>query len=483
MNQAVCAVALMAAAFSFQCTKSSSDETKPAKRAEQAQSKKKRSSKSDDDRQQKANARWRKAEQSAVKNLAQAWEKAPPSATTTTAKPGTPTSGLEVYFFNVGHADSMLVVGPPPGRKTLLIDLGQPTRRSRLPSKNFSSMRHVAQRIGEITGKHGVDYFVLSNFASEHAGSWNHKNNQGSGIVGLLSDASIPFSVGTFIDPGTAGAKYMPGFRRSYETVTARMPIWVKHERVGKYEAAQFGSEQIQLGPKAGVEIVAVGGKVASGESAFERAEKNGANYKKAPGHEGDLSIAMEISYGEFELFTAGDVHGSANGQKQLFYHVRRNRTYTNVENVMAHNFKAQERESDVEIYRASLHGSGYSSTEALLNVLDPEFIVYSTGGDQKLPRSSTLARGAKTAQQFATTWVADADAFQKARGRRVGEVKIVVTQDGKHYQIEAERFVAYTDDAERRNDDAKGVRGAPGAKPEAQAKPAAVKTKTGGGS
>ncbi len=48
---------------------------------------------------------------------------APPthSAAAAPAVQAAPAPGLEIYMFPVGQADSMLVVGPAPARKTMLV--------------------------------------------------------------------------------------------------------------------------------------------------------------------------------------------------------------------------------------------------------------------------------------------------------------------------------------------------------------------------
>ena len=54
--------------------------------------------------------------------------------------------GLEMFVFSIGQADSMLVIGPPPQRRTLLIDAGEELTGPK--NKHI----HIRQRIEQITG-------------------------------------------------------------------------------------------------------------------------------------------------------------------------------------------------------------------------------------------------------------------------------------------------------------------------------------------
>lgn len=365
---------------------------------------------------------------------------------------------LLIHIFNIGQADSMLVVGPPPDRKTLLIDLGEPTRNSVLPPSLSSSADHVRRRILEITGKESVDYFVLTHYHSDHAGfGANWQNGWGTGIIQLLSDFAIPFRVGEFVHVGADGASYMKDSKKRgvFQTVTGRMPIWEKYGRVGRSSAPVFGTSQIDLGASAEVDIVAFAGKAPDGTSVFEKIKHAGIDYSETPGNENDLSIALVIRAGNFELFTGGDLNGTDNPDKRPLYVKRKfGEVYANVE---AHWIDYQERNglsSDVEVYRANHHGSPYSSTERLLDALDPEFVIYSTGADSGHPGNSVVQRSARTARQVATTAVKDPTTFRDHRGELVGEVAIAVAADGRSYTINGEEHRAFDESEEAAGDD-----------------------------
>jgi hypothetical protein len=105
-------------------------------------------------------------------------------------------------------------------------------------------------------------------------------------------------------------------------------------------------------------------------------------------------------------------------------------------------------------VYRADHHGSGFSTTQKLLDALDPEFILYSTGAVFGHPDNSVVQRGGRTARQLATTAVADPSTFQAARGKPAGEIVIIVAADGKSYTIQGERHTAFSDAEEKAGND-----------------------------
>lgn len=365
---------------------------------------------------------------------------------------------LEVHVFDIGQADAMLVVGPAPDRKTLLIDLGEPTRNSQLPDDFTSSHEAVLERIRAITGGTHIDYFVLTHYHSDHAGrGLNGQQGWGTGIVKLLSDFSIDFSVGEFIHVGEDGAEFMapPASRSSvFSTIQRRMPVWIDRGRVERSSAPQFGTSQIRLGDGVEVDILGFAGRAADGSSAFDRARAAGANYRRNPGDENDLSIALQITAGDFELWTGGDLNGSRNPEDQPFVIRDFGSIFTNIEHHLVAFWERSGRENDVEVYRANHHGSGFSTTSRLLDALDPELILYSTGADHRHPDGDVVARGGDTADQLATTAVVNGAAFTGARGSVVGEITLLVPAGGRSYTVNGRQRTAFSDAAEAAGDD-----------------------------
>lgn len=357
---------------------------------------------------------------------------------------------LEIYIFNIGQADSLLAVGP--NGKTMLVDLGEPMGGVK-PDAFESGRKTVLKRIKEITGDTHIDYFVVSHYHQDHVGrNGPEASNWGSGIIGLLSDFSIKFSVGTFIHIGDDGQKYMKpeNGRASYKAIKELMPMWKQYGRVLADATPQFGQGQILLGDGVQVDILSFAGKTPDGSSAFDKVVAAGGDYDNNPGNENDLSIALKLSAGEFEFLSAGDLNGTDDPDSHPWF-VKRifGEIYANVERHLVEYWQEAGIETDVETYRANHHGSKYSSTQLFTNALDPEFVIYSTGALYNHPEIPVIERCRSTARQFATTAVTNGTAFQSARGQTMGEIMIKVPETGQFYSINGEKHRTYSSQEE----------------------------------
>ena len=218
-------------------------------------------------------------------------------------------------------------------------------------------------------------------------------------------------------------------------------PGWIRDgvlgERVDAWDAA------LDLGPGVQIELLAAGGVV--GDAAEVPFEPGPMQFS-----ENDFSIALEVSVGDFELFTAGDLNGALqpeDGEPRRTTRRFFGERFTNIEQVLLDTWTG--READVEVYRANHHGSRYSTTQPFLDALDPELIVYSTGGQYGHPTRDVVQRGAQTAEQLvtsavsATTWPGGLPA---ELGRIAGEVVISVDHDGAGYVANGVRRRAFSD-------------------------------------
>jgi beta-lactamase superfamily II metal-dependent hydrolase len=362
--------------------------------------------------------------------------------------------GLEIFIFNMGQADSMLIVGPKENntRKTLLVDMGE-------ASSGSENYRIVAARLRQIlsTTSPKLDYFVPTHFHADHIGG------SGNGIAGLVEIEGV--TIGRVIDVSKLAPavfdpeRYMAEQRSTFETYVETMGRISPQFHV----APQFGDSQIKLGGGVNVEILAFAGMVPDGndqdtapDSVLEEVKRQfPQRYQDAPASENDLSIAVEISLGNFEMFTAGDLSGTDDEVGHRLFTPRFDGTYTNVETWMVDRWRDASRESDVEIYRANHHGSGFSSTPSLISALDPEFVIYSCGGQHKHPTPSVCNRVATTAWQYVTSKLSreswpDPDDFARLKGEVLGgELSIHVSNDGNWYLINDELHKAFTNTEE----------------------------------
>ena len=352
----------------------------------------------------------------------------------------------EIYIFSMGQADSMLVVGPPPSRKTMLVDVGEMSWNTR------RGCLHVRERVKEITGQYHVDYLVLTHYHQDHAGAPpgtvdNEKRAEGGGIFCLMGSSPEFFSVGTFIDSGVPSGKYMPKATPSLDGIRNHAGGWISSGALGRHETARHGRGQIDLGQGMGVEILVTNGKVTAAGPEVHAAVEAGrpgtyslVNVASA----NDFSIGMEISVGEFDLFTAGDLSGAPEEDPDADFSIREenNQVYTNVEKPLSHLWSSEQRKSQVEVYRVSHHGSGNSSAQELVDMLRPQLVIYSVGGRYGHPSDAVLERLNDLGADQLITTSADRDdgtipaEFGGGWENPAGEVRIVVPVDGAEYNV-----------------------------------------------
>lgn len=370
---------------------------------------------------------------------------------------GPPPAGLEIRFFSLGQADSMLIVGPAPERRTLMIDLGEDRWGDR---RNYE---RIARRVEAIVGERRLDQFLISHYHADHMGDVDVKpdGKRPGGLFGLMEDPLVPFRIDRLLDRGDA-AEPIGKRTRPHQGLLEAWPRWVESGRLGSREAVRLGTGSIDLGAGVTVEVVAVDGRFEEGKPSVMEALA-GANpdlYREAPANENDFSVALILRYGEFELFTGGDLTGAetpADGQAPAAFTVRtftdEKVTYTNVEGPLAASLEGRGREMDVEVYRADHHGSSHSSVSTLIDRLDPEFSVFSCGGQYGHPIPEVVERLARTSRVLITSGIAKKSwpaGLTVPEARVAGEISILVEPGGRAYTIQEERHSAFTDDEER---------------------------------
>jgi hypothetical protein len=256
------------------------------------------------------------------------------------------------------------------------------------------------------------------------------------------------------------GAAFMGTDRGRFKAFQETLDEVVDGSRVKARAKPQFGTNQVKLGTGVTVDILAFGGRVSDQDTGAMAAvaARYPNRYRDAPASENDLSITMKITYGKFELLTAGDLTGADN--PQFDFTSRYGGTYTNVEKHVLRHWNQNQIKHDVEIFCANHHGSKYSNTRAFVDHLDPEFIIYSCGGQHGHPERRPVEEGAETARQFVTsslsseTWGSTRE-FESLNGAVVGDdIAIAVDANGEWYWINDELHKAFSDAEEEGDDD-----------------------------
>lgn len=317
--------------------------------------------------------------------------------------------GLKILFMDVGQADAILIVGP---KASLLIDAGEVTQKQK-KSQNFNK---IAAKIYELTGRNHIDYFSPSHYHVDHMGSARWEN----GIFGLV-DSGI--SIGAIIDRGDVffGEPRPGGWKGYPEAVQS----WIEAGMVGKRVTAQLGVGQIDLGEGITVEVVAVN----SNGVLEKKNEQNPGYFDKCPPSENDYSIAFKISVGEFEFFTGGDLTG-ADVARQFGKDCQ---SYNDVETFIAANV------GDVELFKATHHGSEHSNNKLFLDTLDPEVSIIPSGGGYNHPAQDVARRLAATSITLDTGGFSEKEwpSGPPADIPVVGDVLVEVTTSGAYYRVQ----------------------------------------------
>jgi len=332
---------------------------------------------------------------------------------------------FEIHVFQVGQADSQLIVGPTG--KTLLIDVGETTWNS------TQSAGTVAQRIHDVMGANHnhLDYIVATHLHSDHIGYVGR-----GGIWGLIETHG--FTVGTLIDrdsgvwtDANGDGSFDAGeiTWRNAGTTSGTGNNWLTYASGLNRQTAIVGStDQINLGPGVTVTVVqsdAQGVTLEDGQTLVA----GDHTAETDPPSENDYSITLKVSYGSLDYVTGGDTDGEYETSEHGY-------TYNDVESAIA------SRIGQVEILRVNHHGSGHSSNQAFVAALNPDVSLISCGSNSYgHPTQNVLDRLFAASTVYLTE--------QGDPGRNYGSAIVVdgdivvESHDGTNYTVNGNTYVA----------------------------------------
>jgi len=267
-----------------------------------------------------------------------------------------PAGNLTVYILNVGQGDSALVVSP--NATTMLIDGGDNGKGTNvvLPYLKGLGVTHL-------------DYIVASHYHEDHIGGIDEVIKGGISLTGLAYDRGGSYSSQTYND-------YVAAVGSKRNTIT--------------------DGQIIDLGGGAQAKCVAVNGNGVPGAS-----------------NENDLSVALVISYGSFDYFTAGDLSGETTS------------SYTDIETSVAPEV------GDIEVYKVNHHGSTYSTNQYFINTIKPEVSVFTVGDNSYgHPTQEVIDRLAAADSYMYLTEAGSGGTVPPGKGKVVNG-HIVITTDG----------------------------------------------------
>ena len=331
---------------------------------------------------------------------------------------------LEIHIFNVGNADSQLVVFP--SGYSILIDCGD------RDTTNASNTKHIAKRIETILGKKSIDVFVLTHYHGDHFGI-KGKN----GIWHLLEKQK--FSIGKFIKRDIA--------RYNGSKLSDCSKTTLKYKYLGSMDStkAKFVCYSVSSKDKTKLSKVAENANICSTtqinppdtgakvtilmrDALGIKDEETGKKLSRDSRTdtlkvaENDFSICLRIQFGKFVYATCGDLTGYT-------YEVNSNK-YHDVESYVAPMM------GEVDLLNANHHGAKSATNEKWANTLKPTVTVVSCeGGD--LPYSRTLENLKNVNSVVYTTGDSYSSTVEQYGATQMGDdVVVTVPTNGKKFTV-----------------------------------------------
>jgi len=329
---------------------------------------------------------------------------AAPTAPAAAAAPSCSTGGtwqhgeLNVFWFDVEQGDAQLLVGPTG--KTLLVDLGENAWNATSSTNSHKIANRIRAICGIASGPVHLDYVLASHHHLDHIGyaaNPNDTSSVGNGLYRLLSPAGENFTVGTLLDrdggvwrdengdgdcdvgTSTAPSNEIEWHNAGTTSQTARRFICWLYGPAGQVDRANIEGRVQRLTNDAPWPLLDLGAGVtaaivqanAKGVLQADGATPVSGDHTTAatPPSENDYSVALKVSYGDFEYATAGDTDGEYSTSSYGY-------TYNDVEASLVEAF------GNVETLRANHHGSGHSSHDHYVSSLAPETAFISCGAN-----------------------------------------------------------------------------------------------------
>ena len=339
---------------------------------------------------------------------------------------------FEIYVFDVEQRDSQLIVSP--SGKTLLIDVGEPSWNT------GKGATYIANKLREVMGPgfSHIDYVVPSHLHLDHigyagyGGIWGLVETHGFTIGKLVDrDAGqwIDYDGDGVCDPKTEiewhNAGTVSGTARNWLCYATNPANAAKLNR----ELAVVGSTaQIDLG--GGVQVTVIGSDAQDVNMADGVTPLAGDHTADAvPPSENDYSIAVKVSFNQFDYATAGDTDGEY-AESPYGY------TYNDVERVIAPRF------GRVEVLRANHHGSAHSSSQFYVDTLDPDVSLISCGANSYGHPAQTTLDGLLATGAVYLTNVCDTTRNYGSAIIANGDM-VIKSSDGVNYTVNGTPFIA----------------------------------------
>ncbi|EDR21955.1 hypothetical protein EDI_272900 [Entamoeba dispar SAW760] len=301
---------------------------------------------------------------------------------------------FKVYIFNVGQADSQLIVYP--SGYSILVDLGEERN-----DPNPTNAIRLEKKIEEILGKKYIDVVVLTHIHLDHFGYY--------GISGLWHLFEVGnFTAGKFIERNVGnytGENRKKCNNETYEFYAAgefeKYSIeWVCYAdsikdqtKVSKIREIANICSITQINPPDNDSEVEIFTSNGYGAVRWDGSpvESNYYNQPMMPS-ENDYSIGLRIKYGNFIYATSGDLDGG--------YYYSYGTTINNIE------VEVKDIVGSVDVLRANHHGSKHSNSWDYLSITQPVVSIISCGFNNTYghPHPNAAYRLTQMSQKVFTT-------------------------------------------------------------------------------
>jgi beta-lactamase superfamily II metal-dependent hydrolase len=284
-------------------------------------------------------------------------------------------AGLQIIGIDVGQGDCTLIISPTG--KTVLVDAGYTGQG------NATVIPYLQSR-----GIDALDYTVASHYHVDHIGGMDE-------VVNSLGVDSIRVAA------YDRGWSYTTQAYTQYTTA-----VGAKRQTMTEYQV-------IDLGGGATLTCLGLNGMgVLAAPFDNERYDDN------------NLSIALLLDYGEFQMLLAGDLPGARSG------------SYYDIESVLA------PRVGDVDVYKVNHHGSATSSQNTLLNATLPEasLIYVGDGNSYGHPKQVVIDRLVAAGSYIYQTERGTGGTIPTGHGE-VADGNIVIDVEAGEYTINSEVY------------------------------------------
>lgn len=312
---------------------------------------------------------------------------------------GTWTQGeLDIWFLDVEQGDAQFIVGP--GGETMLLDLGENVW-NRTSNTNAQLVAQTIRDICDVpSGPVHLDYVVASHLHLDHigyAGNPHDTTAYGNGIYELLDPGQLGFTVGELVtrDAGywadsngdgdcEVGTNASPSPDVVYTNAgtmssTGRRWICWLYGPSGQADRANIDGRvttltngqpwpSFAMGTGVTAEVLQANAKGIMQADGTTPVSGDHVN-DPTPPSENDYSVAIKVTYGNFEYATAGDADGEY-ATSSFGY------SYNDIETPLGPLF------GNVETMRVNHHGSSHSTNSTYAGDLAAETAVIQCGNN-----------------------------------------------------------------------------------------------------